>query len=212
MKYHLTSSSIPRLGAAIICILLGGSLLTACSSDASGAPAAASDDAEVPSFVGAYADEYRQTWQNAEIDFVRDVIRDEEITEQEWAEVLKRFGDCFQKKGVTLLEYEGGAYGVEPGPGVSEERLQDIMTQCETESGETPLGRLWFGQRSNPDNRDANEIMRECLIRIGALDPSYSLEEYLRDNPRFAFPFLAKNGPELYDKCSSAPLTATADE
>lgn len=205
-------SCIPRLSAAAACVALSLASLTACSPGAP-IPDAPIADGEVPHFKGAYADEYRETWLRTDIEFVRNVIRDEEISEQEWAEVVTRFEGCLEEHEIELVEYEeDGAYGVERGAGLSDERVQDAMTECESESGEAVLGRLWHSQRQNPSNRDPNELIYECLVRIGALDPSYSLENYLRDNPDFAFPFLTDEGPALYAKCSSAPLTTTGDE
>ncbi len=204
-------SGIPRLSMAAACVALSLASLTACSPGGS-TPDASIAEGDVPRFTGTYADEYRETWLSADIDFVRDVIRDEEITEQEWAEVVKRFDDCLDEHDIELVEYEeDGAYGVERGAGLSDERVQDAMKECEGESGETVLGRLWHSQRQNPSNRDPNELIYDCLIRLGALDPSYSLENYLRDNPEFAFPFLTDEGPDLYATCSSAPLTTAGD-
>lgn len=205
------TSCIPRLSMAAACVALSLAALTACSP---GTPAAGTSvvDEVVPRYAGPYADEYRETWLRADIDFIRNVIRDEAISEQEWAEVVTRFDDCLGKHDVQLVEYEAdGAYGVERGAGLSDERVQAAMAECETKSGETVLGRLWHSQRQNPSNQDPNELIYECLIRVGALDPSYSLENFLRDNPEFAFPFLSDDGPDLYAKCSSAPLTVAGD-
>jgi hypothetical protein len=113
---------------------------------------------------------------------------------------------------MELIEYgQDGAYSVNPGEQPTE-RANELLEECETSSGEAVLGRLRQSEQKNPQNRDTDEIMHECLLRVRAVPASYSLEDYRRDNPSYAFPFLSDLGDSLYDKCVAEPLTATVDE
>ena len=191
----------------MLALVLSLNLLSACS-QSGGFSSDKVGPEDTPIFEGTYAEEYRQAWTNSDEPFVREVIRDQKVTDQELAEAVKRLGDCFDSQGMELLEYEhDGAYSVDPGE-ISGERSNELMVECENSSGEAVLGRLRYSEQTNPENRDIDEIMHECLVRVGAVPASYSIEEYRHDNPTYDFPFVVEDGSALYDKCVAEPLTA----
>ena len=159
-------------------------------------------------FTGPFAGEFAQTWQNNEDAFIRGIIADQRITDQEWAEVVARMKACFESEGMSVKEYNpDGSYSFELGSHDAETGNR-LATGCEESSGVAPVGRLRISMQTNPDNRDMDELMHECLVRVGAVPKSYGLDEYRRDNSTFSFPFVTEGDKKYYDICAASPLTA----
>jgi len=99
-------------------------------------------DSDSPVFEGAYKTEFFQTWEEFPDPFIRGVIQDEQVTDQEWVEIVDRFRICLEGHGLSLDEYqEDGAYSFSLG-------VNDVETgnkyadECEYISGVAPIGRL----------------------------------------------------------------------
>lgn len=193
--------------AAVVILMLAGCTGTTTSIETRTAPSTAS---EGPGFSGPFAAEYAQAWTESGSDFVRLVIEDEEISEQEWAEVEERMATCFSNEGAT---FEGhtpdGGYAAQKNA-LSGERLNELMGECEKSSGEAWLGYLWFSAQKNPDNRPAEEIITECMIRNGVVAPDYAPEDFVRDNPTMSFPYLSSGeGQKGFLECNADPRTGS---
>lgn len=152
--------------------------------------AASPDTRDTLDFSGPFASDYAEAWVGSESDFVRLVIEDEKISEQEWAAVERRMAACFSSKGATFEGYtRDGGYEAQ-GNSLSVDRLSEVMGECERFTGEAWLGFLWFWPQKNPHNLPIEEIVSECLIRNGIVAPDYTPEDFLRDNPTLSFPYL----------------------
>ena len=159
-------------------------------------------------FTGPFAGEFAQTWRNNEDAFIRGIIADQRITDQEWAEVVARMKACFESEGMSVKEYNpDGSYSFDLGSHDAETGNR-LATGCEESSGVAPVGRLRISMQTNPDNRDMDELMHECLVRVGAVPKSYGLDDYRRDNSTFSFPFVTEGDKKYYDICAASPLTA----
>lgn len=179
-------------------ILLGLVLLPACTSNTSN-----ESNNGAPKYSGPYAAELASAWQESDSDFVREVIADEKISDQEWSETGTRMTECLAAKG---LKFEGfndeGGYRVGP---TSVSDPDKIMDDCETDTGAFWLLKLRIGMMSNPSNEPIEEIMTECLIRNGAVDSSYTKEQYLQDNPSLGFPFMGTDKESIFWSCTDNP-------
>lgn len=147
-------------------------------------------------------------YRDAASDFERMVLSDGEITDQELNEMRARMEECLVGQGFSEVRFsrEGGLSFDNP-PGMSTARMQERAEECSRSSGEATIGALASWMRRNPDNLDENTIMAECLVRKGAVDPSYSARDYAADAPTNDFSFLGGSaGREHLAECGSDPL------
>lgn len=165
---------------------------------------------DTPDFSGPFASDYAQAWSESDSEFVRLVVRDEEVSEQEWAEVESRMSTCFSDAGATFEGYTpDGGYAAQKNS-LSSERMNEVMGECEKSTGEAWIGYLWFTPQTNPQNTPAEEIITECMIRNGVVGPDYTPEDFLRDNPAMSFPYLdAENGQKGFLECNADPSAGT---
>jgi hypothetical protein len=192
--------SAPRIGiAALVAISLAG-----CAGPAN-QPTQVQAGSEIaePAFSGPFADEYTEAWRSVDSEVVRAVIKDELITDQEWSQVLASLTTCLADKGITIDAYnDDGSYEADVA-NKGGESLNQIMGGCEDESGEAWIGYIYRAQTVNPDNVPEPELITGCLIRNGAVPPSYTVEKYLENAPGFEFPFLNEHGYETFEKCNA---------
>lgn len=196
-------------GAAAAVAML---LLTGCAGTTAETkmPSVAPEATNSPDFSGPFAAEYAQAWAESGSDFVRLVIGDEQISEQEWAEVEGRMATCFAGEGATFEGHTSdGGYAAQKNS-LSSDRLNEVMGECEKSSGEAWLGYLWFSAQKNPQNRPAEEIITECMIRTGVVASDYTAEDFVRDNPTMSFPYLGSGkGQKGFLACNADPRTGS---
>lgn len=160
-----------------------------------------------PAFAGPYAAEFSEAWRGADLAFVRDVLYDESISDEEWAEVGTRMESCFAQYGMTFLGFEAdGSYGVDPGE-VDSDRTQELLAACEAQSGERWLSYLRDALRTNPENRDFFELVAACLVAAGAVAQGYEGEDYRVDIATGDVPLIDPvGGRETASRCNADPL------
>lgn len=175
-------------------VVVGLCLPVGCSSSTGRSPssgAGGADNQAMPRFTGPYADDLRSAWIESRSTFVRGVISDGVITDQEWAEVAHRLAQCLAAKGLKFTGFRpDGSYSVDTGS-VPGDQANAELPSCERESGEQWIGYLRTAMATNPHNTPIAEIMAACLIRLGVVGPGYTKEQYLRDAPNMSFPYLA---------------------
>lgn len=165
--------------------------------------APASGGEGIPTFTGPYAAEFAWAWRDSESDFVREVIADEEISDQEWAELGARMTECFARSGLEFGGFtDSGGYSV-TWPTPSSESVAPVADACERSSGEIWIHALRISMRSNPSNEPIEDIMTACLIRNGAVASDYSPEQFDRDNPTRSFPYVRPDGEAIFWACNA---------
>jgi hypothetical protein len=200
-----------REGITVVALAAVVMALVGCTQPAAGpstSPDGSFDASEAPpAFSGPHASLYIEAWGDADSSFVRDVLRDETISDQEWAEVVSRLSACFSRNGVEFLGFESsGEYGVDAGS-VAADRVQELFPMCERESGESPLGYLRNHILINPDGRDLDELILECMTREGAVAPDYTIDSFRRDYEHLTFPYIDMvDGEKTFWACNSDPL------
>lgn len=186
---------------------------TGCATTNDGSPSEAApppvttapDDA--PEFSGPYAAEFADFYQNANSDFVREVLADEVITDAEYAEMKNRFSICLSDRGVTLKEIApDGSISTSVATGGG--NTNSIVSDCSKQSGESTIGALYTFTQANPDNIDTATAVAACLVRDGVVSPDYDAADFSIDIAgRFAA--VEELSPELKESlmsCSSDPL------
>lgn len=198
--------SLRRAAAALFAALTCAVVLSACVGPTETSDATTTTDPNMPTFSGPYKADFEQAWNESGSEFVHAVIADQEITDEEWAEVVTRITDCFEREGMTFKGFlPDGGYEVDPGS-LSGEDANAILPTCEEESGETWLNYLRSQMTSNPDNTPAEERVTECLIRNEVVPDDYSAEDYLEDAPERSFPYLdPETGEDGLRACSANP-------
>lgn len=214
-----TSASLAHrtvIGAAmLLCLVVSG-----CSSNSDGNTASSdkkqtSADIDtnaasntVPDFSGIYAAQLAKVYQSTDSDFVKQVILDGKVSDEELAEMRQRFTSCLGAFNIQDVEFApDGALSVEGPQGVDEEFVPEKVHQCSTESGEADISYLHSMMRRNPDGLDENTIMAACLVRKGVVDSSYNADAYSRDLVNNTGP-VADNSPDLpvFQECNADPL------
>jgi hypothetical protein len=197
----------------LACVLLAVSAAVVvgcgCSSSESKSRAPSVTIPPAPSFNGPYAEEFMAAWDDpSNPSFVRAVLADGKITDEEWAEVAQRLGRCLKAKGLTFKGFRpDGSYAVATG-NVSGDQANADLPGCEKASGEQAIGFLRTAMATNPDNEPAAQIMTECLIRLHVVGPDYTQDDYLRDAPTMSFPYLdPKTGKANFERCNADPTT-----
>ena len=210
----LMSSNLMRFmarGRAIMAALAVGVFLAGCGGAApSGGETSGQNAAtgEVPEFTGPWAGEFAAEYQRSESEFVRAVLRDGTITDQELAETRTKFSECLSAHGFTNIQFEqDGAFEFKAPESADQATVEEQVKSCSADSGEETLAALASWIRRNPENQDENTIMAACLVRKGAVGPAYSAEEYARSFETDVFPYLDPvTGPDALRACNADPL------
>ncbi|GAB2985440.1 hypothetical protein [Frigoribacterium salinisoli] len=198
----------PRAVVAAACSVL---LLTGCSSIDD--QDILTDDgrtssSDAPLFSGPWAAEFTSAYQEAESDFVRAVLEDELITDQELSEMRDKFTECLSAYALTDVVFDDdGSFSLNEPDDADFDTVNDQVHGCSVESGELEIGALHSWIRRNPDNQDENTIMAACLVRKGVVEPSYSADQYAEDYADDDFPYTDPTAGEEADlECNADPL------
>lgn len=193
----------PALACALAVATLIGT--PACSSPPA-APEAEEHRIDTPAFTGPNAGDFESAWRATDSEFVRGIIADEQISDQEWAEVTDRLRSCIADQGMDFTGFNRDrSYGVDLGD-TEPEKADALLLECEKESGEHWAGYLRWVVAENPQGQPIEELMTDCLIRAGVVESSYTPQDYLRDVPTLDFPYVdAEAGPEAFWLCNDDP-------
>jgi hypothetical protein len=161
-------------------------------------------------FTGPWAELFEDAYVRSDSEYVRAILKDEVITDQEYSETFERYRECDAALGITLGPVEpggGGSFSIPPGMG-SDGAVQ-ADAQCSERTGEKWVGMLYWAVRANPENLDGLTILIDCLVNAGVVEPGYTPEDYHRDTmqegPFFPFKDFKRDKP-LYDACTTDPL------
>ncbi|QIM18290.1 hypothetical protein G7066_05815 [Leucobacter coleopterorum] len=202
----LTLMSLPLVGAICVTALL----LSGCAStevDGSSKKQVGTEESDVPDFSGPWATNFSAAYAAAESDFERSVLEDEKITDQELAETLDRFTTCLEAYGHYDIKIkEDSSFTFQSPENAESKETEKQVTQCSAESGEQHISSLHAFIRINPDNLDVDTIMAACLVKKGAVDPSYSAADFALDAPGQTFPYLSGHGASDFTDCNADPL------
>lgn len=159
-------------------------------------------------FTGPWAVEFESAYVAAASEFVRIVLQDEQITDEEVAEARERFVACLAGVGYEATGFQpDGSFDLTPPQGASESTVREVHDRCSDESGESAIGSLHSWLRRNPENLDESTILAACLVRAGVVDVGYSAEQYRHDWESESGP-LDPDGPgaAAFRLCNADPL------
>lgn len=136
----------------------------------------------------------------AETDLERRILADGVITDEERVAAEDEFVSCAARAGFSVTEFQpGGGYTID-GPFTADgpPELKACQRSFDRTSG------LYWAMKRNPSGTDEAELMVACLIRAGAVDPSFSRAEYLEG---LGSPPLTVGTP-AFSRCNAEPTTA----
>lgn len=144
-------------------------------------------------------------------DFVKKVLDDNKISDQEYAEMVNRFRKCLIAGQVTMSEFRfDGSYDFSFPDNMSSDEAHQVTTSCSRLHGEGEVGYLYTGMRRNPESRDDDQIIAECLIKTQVVAPSYTGATYLAESLKGIYSFTdTVKGPGALKKCKMDPLGLT---
>ncbi len=177
MDAHLTGMAGSFRGAftrgPLVAVLGMAALLGGCS----GSEEKAGD------FEGPYGSELRAAYESASDPAVRAVLEDGRITRAEYDAALQRFVACAADRGVTVTLEE--AYGLYTFSTVGD--ATEVLDACSPHV-ET-IAALYGRMLTNPDNRDMDEVVVECLRRAEVVSRDYTAETWVADRDAGTQPF-----------------------
>lgn len=121
-------------------------------------------------------------------DFLSAIVADDTITADEMNEAQRRVRQCYADAGYEYIQLgEGGAAsigrldGKDNGNG-RDERFQEALQRCESDSGYDSLAPLYYEAVRNPDHLDLSPYTVQCFIDHGLVGPQYTVADYQRDS------------------------------
>jgi len=202
----LVNLGVALVASSVLAVALSGCTATTHADSPSTEPTTAFVG-EVPDFTGPYSAQFANGYSRASTGFIREVLKDSEITDAEYAEMTSVFTSCLADQGITFGGFKptgGFSTSVAPNGGDTHE----IVDQCSRSSGEDSIGAIYNWVKKNPDNLDGVNIIKDCLIRKGVVPPDYSADEFAQDNAgRFGdLESLPEDLQAALVSCSSDPL------
>ncbi len=160
-------------------------------------------------FKGPWADDFEHSYATSDSEYVRAILEDEVITDQEYAETIARYRVCMTAAGLTVETYQpggGGSFSFPPEMGADAAYAESEA--CSATSGERWVSMLYGAVRRNPEHLSELSILIQCFVDAGIVEAGYSREDYDRDarsGPTFPFKNPEHDKP-LFDACTADPL------
>lgn len=196
-----------------VLIIAATVLLTSCADPGSDSGAGSAQDegspGGLPEFSGPWAAEFEEAYVSATSDFERSALNDGFVSEQEYAEMTDRFDGCLADAGVTFEGFrDGGEFDFTFPESLGATRAHDVADACSRSSGEASIGMIYSFVTRNPEHRDENAIMSECLVEEAVVEPGYSAAAYASDIVDETYPFSTDHeaGMTAVRLCESDPL------
>lgn len=125
-----------------------------------------------------YAPMFEQARSEATSQFELDVLADDVVTRAEYEEAMQRYVSCIEDMGSGVTLEESGGYYTYMITGDAA-RYDAISDDCSRGTNEW-IEALFVETLMNPDNRDYFEIIAECLVETGIVDPPFGKDELLQ--------------------------------
>lgn len=123
----------------------------------------------MPAFTGPWAADFVDLWENSASDLERQIIADEQITEEEFVALENWYVGCMANHGLRVTVLENG-YDFNTD---DDAKIMTGEDACRTGTISTAI---WM--RGNPDNVPADEAALTCLIRHRDVPADFTLDQY----------------------------------
>jgi len=159
-------------------------------------------------FEGPWAAEFEASYAATDSEFVRSVLEDGVITDQEYAEMFERFRSCLRTAGITVTDVgSDGSFSTHFPESLGPDAANDATKRCSVEAGENHISSLYHFVARNPQHLDEAEMVVACLIDAEVVEPSYSPDDFKRESPTGSFSLIDQDaGWPVLKECMADPL------
>ena len=123
---------------------------------------------------GPYAAEFEQARERSVTDFQKEVLADNEITDEEFREVRQKYISCLADAGIEATANPNGQYDFALAPTAEQETAE---AQCSKETIQS-IEPLYYSLQVNPDNENFSELTAQCLRSKGVVDESFTAKDW----------------------------------
>lgn len=137
------------------------------------------------------------------------VLDDGQISDGELSEVSARFVECVQVGGFPewtmdpFSDINGTALRLSD---ADQERLMNLQTDCMWSTGFADVQALWSSMRQNPSNANMSEIYAACMVKLGAVDPSLTGQDFEKFFAEFGQKQEELGNPKDFEPSDVMPL------
>ncbi len=157
------------------------------------------------------------------------MLEDDRLTEAEILELQKVFAACLTDAGYSDVTFDDmwGSFGVRD-DGKERTQYDADFKRCGNDTGFHDIVALYRATAQNPNKVDELELTVDCMVRNGAVDPTYSVEQYKREfeewlsvkgqtpgelpGSTFSYAIDPDEGVEILKECGIDPRYARADQ
>lgn len=193
----MTNHSMVRqpVWLALIGVVLLG-LLVGCT-----APAPPESEADSPVSVPTpnlhYSAEFAAAKAAATTDFERKVLDDDVITRAEFTEARNLYFRCIRARGleVTTTPSESGLGGLSVTGSWEQSAVDSALSECLSGTTEV-IEPLYVELVTNPDKRDLNDLIAECLVAFGVVQAPFTGADYIEQSQSGEFNLRIMDDPD----------------
>jgi hypothetical protein len=139
-------------------------------------------------FEGLYADQFANIIKIDSSDFVYSIIKNSKITDQGFNLAQGTFKKCINNGGYGVhfdnSPFLQGAYIVEAAndDGSIDGPVDDMIENCDKESGYTNIAELYYTMLANPQRADLSDEIAKCLVKFKYRKEGYTGQDYLNEH------------------------------
>lgn len=177
-------------------------VLSACAADAGPSPAP-TVAIETPNPY--YAAEFATAKNQATTDFERKILDDDVITRAEFLEAKSLYYRCLRSYGlvVTPNDPQSDLGGFSVGGTWDESVVNTALAECPAGTIDV-IEPLYASMVKNPEKRHLNDLLAECLVAVGVVEPPFTGKDYARESQHSEFNLRVMDDPDGA-KCEENP-------
>lgn len=163
------------------------------------------------------------------------ILEDYRLDEVEIEQLHDAYVSCVADQGFRGLYFDSITGSTGFSRGIADERFNDArktMDDCDTSTHSSDVTYLYAQLIQNPEKEDPNQVVIDCMVRRGVLDPSYTVERFDKEleawieqphtmkgeqiigSPGEAFTYLGdrEEGIRVFMECSYDPTSGDTSE
>ena len=163
--------------------------------------------APTDAFSGPYGPQMKAAYEAATDPAVKSALQDGKITRAEYDAAVQRYVACAADQGVTITPHEqDGLYNYEV---VREPNTDAVIDSC------TPviqtIESLYSSMLKNPENRNMEDVIADCLKRAGLVPRDYTGEKFASDMKAGTGLFGSQSLDPAVSRCLNNPQATPGD-
>jgi hypothetical protein len=129
------------------------------------------------------------------------------ITAEHVAELNEALKSCLTDAGFSNIAIDGyGLLSITSPKGMAENTVNSLEQSCEETSGWYPVVSLYGNMRQNPNKANVNQLIAECLVRVGLEPEGFSGEDVAAEYQDGGDAFADISASPLFMPCWYDPL------